>query len=77
MAKKKLSQPQIILEEELKILLPNQGDSQILMKKLFHNWRLLVVKGLFMMMFGAIAFVFPELTLLVLLRYLAVILIII
>jgi len=77
MTKKVSSQPQIILEEELKILLPNQLNTKSIIKKIFHNWWLLVVKWVFMIMFGAIAFLFPELTLLVLLWYLAVIIIII
>jgi uncharacterized membrane protein HdeD (DUF308 family) len=73
----KQTQPKIILEEELKINFPTKEKSQILLKKLFHNRWLLLVKGLFMVIFGLIAFIFPELTLLVLLWYLAVMIIII
>lgn len=62
-------QQEINIEKELNVLLP---ESETMIKKMFHNRRLLIIKGTFMVLFGVIAFVFPELTLLVLLRYLAI-----
>ncbi|NOZ44792.1 MAG: hypothetical protein GXP45_06750 [bacterium] len=75
--KKTIKKPKddlVVLEEELEIVVPN---AQKALQRMFHNWRLLPVKGMFLILFGILALVFPQLTLLVLLWYLAIMLVII
>lgn len=68
----KVKVPKIEIEEEIELKIPNAKAS---IKKMFHNRWLLAIKWVFLIIFGAIALALPELTLLVILRYLAVLLV--